>query len=93
MNRDQATKWLEQVKPLLSHETREAVSVLMEDSRLVQEWETRPVYYCDALRIRDCNKRECFLNGGDCRLTTVPERALMYCGKRLKAPGILEVEE
>ena len=29
MNRDQATKWLEQVKPLLSHETREAIDIVV----------------------------------------------------------------
>ena len=29
MNRNQAIKWLDQVKPLLSHETRDAIDVVV----------------------------------------------------------------
>ena len=93
MNRDTAVKILEQVRPLLSHETNKALDVAIVDCKMANEYETRPTYWCDYKVNTTCKKGSCISNGGACRRTTNEEFAVWYEGKALRAPAVVEVEE
>ena len=86
MTREQAISWLEKLRPQIGAETDEALTIVLNDSRLVQAAERTKVYYCDPISNQNCKKHGCHMKGGECWCTTNAEFAVWSGGQPLKAP-------